>query len=379
MLRSDEAGLYRGGINGFRLDNVAYDGGAGQVTVDYSVTRAGTKMDLTGPEGTNGGSLRIKLAWTAAEYSNEGSAETPAQPTNFDGLDVGNTVTDLGGGNYRTVIDVPSAAFGILNVSMEGHPQADLLGDGVYSRIPVKDVFSDVDLDPRGEGGTRRNIVGIAKCNACHDNGGAGLTLHGTNRTSNINHCASCHNPDATDINQRPADPMDAVDGKKEETIDFKRMIHQIHAGEDLQNGIVLYGFFGSINDFSNVSFIGNNQNCLTCHEDGTYSTDQAWHTLPSTIDTGADVATPADDLNISQTSAVCSSCHDDDLAKHHMLLNGASFMALDDDIAHPGLPDPIPVPEPGAIGWVAGFGWLGLLHRLRRRKLHRGVCSTPR
>jgi len=95
--------------------------------------------------------------------------------------------------------------------------------------------------------------------------------------------------------------------------------------------------------------------------------------TLPSTVDTGADLDDPMDDLNISQVSAACSSCHDDVLATNHMLLNGASFMALDENIAHPGLPDtiqpPLPVPEPGRLLMLlSGFGGLAALHRRRLR-----------
>ena len=85
--------------------------------------------------------------------------------------------------------------------------------------------------------------------------------------------------------------------------------------------------------DFSRVEFIGNLQNCETCHKPGTYGAENAWETLPSTIDTGADAGDPDDDLNISSIAAVCSSCHDGTAAKNHMKLNGASFIALDEDI----------------------------------------------
>jgi hypothetical protein len=54
---------------------------------------------------------------------------------------------------------------------------------------------------------------------------------------------------------------------------------------------------------------------------------------LGTTINTGADLADPMDDLNISPTASVCSSCHDDAIAKDHMIRNGASFIALDEDI----------------------------------------------
>jgi OmcA/MtrC family decaheme c-type cytochrome len=123
------------------------------------------------------------------------------------------------------------------------------------------------------------------------------------------------------------------ADGKAEESIDFKRMIHRIHAGTELEEGIVIYGFGGSVNDFSHVTFIGNLRNCEACHLPGTYSTEDALNGLPTTIDTGADKSVPNDDFNISQTASVCSGCHDGQAATDHMKLNGASFHALDADI----------------------------------------------
>jgi OmcA/MtrC family decaheme c-type cytochrome len=238
-------------------------------------------------------------------------------------------------GTYTVVATVPSAAFGTAAVSMEGHPAADLDMNTVYTdRIAVTNAQVYVNVDGgRGMPVARNDVVDVAKCNACHDHSGQGLSLHGNNRTGEIQVCVVCHNSDATDIARRPADPTMTVDGKAEEAIDFKRMIHQIHSGAELENGIVIYGFGSSVNDFSDVEFIGNRENCETCHLPGTYSTEAARARLASTIDTGADRADPTDDLNISQTAAVCSSCHDDDLAKNHMVGFGASFMALESDI----------------------------------------------
>jgi OmcA/MtrC family decaheme c-type cytochrome len=380
VARAAEAAFYRGGGNGFSLDDVSYDPDTDRITVDYSVTRDGAKMTLqSDPEWTNGGALSIKLAWSTEEYRNLGSGSTPApaQPVSFSALDVGGTVIDLGGGNYRTVIEVPPGAFGNVTVVLEGRPVADLQGNGVYSRIPVRDAVDDVNVEPGGVPGSRRQVVDVAQCNACHDAAGAGLSVHGDNRTSEIVACATCHNPDATDIARRPADPSMALDGKKEEAIDFKRMIHQIHMGEDLENGLVLYGFGGSPNDFSSVGFVGNTRNCLTCHEAGTYSTEDAWYSLASTIDTGPVRTDPSDDLNISQTAAACSSCHDDDGAMSHMLGHGASFMALDENIARPD-PDPLPEPTPLAMLLAGGAG-LGALHVLRRRRDRRTGATIAR
>jgi OmcA/MtrC family decaheme c-type cytochrome len=286
----------------------------------------------TAPAGAS--RLAMIIGWEAVEYSNEGSGSTPGLPVSLNALNVGGVVQALGGGDYRIVTPLPSGAGGTVTIGLEGHPAADIDGDGIYSdRIAVRNVYASVATDGREPLTPRRAIVDIAKCNACHDSAGAGISLHGNNRTSEDQVCVVCHNGDVTDINRRPADPTMTLDGKKEETIDFKRMIHQIHMGEELQNGVVIYGFGGSANDFTHVNFIGNMANCETCHLPGTYSTEQAWMAMPTTIDTGADLADPEDDLNISPVATVCSSCHDSDRQTQHMLLEGASFQALDENI----------------------------------------------
>lgn len=338
--RIAEGATYRGGTNGYSLDSVDYDPLTDELTIDFSVTRNGTKMLLesdpewTAPAGAS--RLAVVLGWEAVEYTNEGSGNNPAQPVSLNALAVGSVVQALGGGDYRIVTPVPSGASGTITVGLEGHPAADIDGDGVYSdRIAVQNVYEHVLLDQRLAAvlTPRRDIVDVAKCNACHDSAGAGVSLHGNNRTSEDQVCVVCHNADATDVNRRPADPTMTADGKGEEAIDFKRMIHMIHMGEDLQNGIIVYGFGGSVHDFSHVGFIGNMANCETCHLPGTYSTEAAWMSLATTIDTGTDLADPEDDLNVSPVASVCSSCHDLDRSTQHMLLEGASFQALDENI----------------------------------------------
>jgi len=335
--RGIEAATYRGLGNGFDIESLDYDEATGEISVVYSVGRNGSRMDLAAdPEWIDGGSLTLRLGWTTQDYENTGSGSVPAQPLSVDALDIGGAVTDLGSNRYLALLTPPSSASDTVNVHLEGRPVADLFGDGNFDeRIPVASVFDIVNIEggraPPAE--PRRSIVDSNLCAVCHDSGGAGLTFHGTNRTGEVGVCSVCHNPNATDVNQRPADPASTPDGKAEEAIDFKRMIHQIHAGENLQEALVVYGFGGRPHDYGHVSFIGNLLNCETCHVANGYSTEAARAALPSTIDTGADLADPTDDLNISSTAAVCSSCHDTDRAVTHMLQHGASFRALDEDI----------------------------------------------
>jgi OmcA/MtrC family decaheme c-type cytochrome len=341
VTRATEGDTYAGG-NGFLIENVTRGPGTRQLTITYSVSKQGVgKMNLaTSPEWTAAGGasrLAVILGWDTFDYTNEGTTSTPASAPSINALDVGGVVTDNMDGTYTVVATYPSSASNTLAVGLEGHPAADLDGDGTYSdRIAVVNDYYFIDvLGNRAMTVPRRDVVDVANCNQCHDSAGQGISLHGNNRTSEVQVCVICHNANNTDISRRPAPPAMTVDGKKEETIDFKNMIHRIHAGAELENGIVVYGFGGTPHDYGSVEFIGNLQNCETCHiaGSGVYGLEEAWATLPTTIDTGASRANPDDDLNISPTAAVCSGCHDNRVATDHMKLHGASFKALDDDI----------------------------------------------
>jgi OmcA/MtrC family decaheme c-type cytochrome len=341
VARRTEGARYAGGANGYSIDNLGYNSSNRQLTVDYHVTRDGAPMLLeSAPQWTAaGGVSRLALiaGWNTTDYTNNGSGSNPAQPISVNALNVGGVVTALGGAQYRTVVTLPSTATsGTVGLALEGHPAADLDGDGVFTdRIAVKsDVVYRVVAQGRLAVVTpRRQIVDVTKCNGCHDEAGNGISLHGSNRTGTEQVCVLCHNANATDVNRRPAPPAVTADGKKEEALDFKRMIHMIHSGAELENGLIIYGFGASVNDFSHVNYIGNRKNCETCHVPGTYSTEDTHNGLPTTIDTGADRSVSTDDLNISPTASVCSACHDDGAALTHMKLHGASFHALDADI----------------------------------------------
>jgi len=338
--RRAEGAVYAGGGDGFLIEDASYNPSGSMLTVDFSVTRDGSVMDLDAdPEWTAAGGasrLALLLGFPSDEFTNGGSGSTPAQPISINALDIGGAIQALGGGVYRAVRALPSSATsGSVGIGLEGHPAADLDGDGTYSdRIAVENDVLFLDVTQGRPVGVmpRRQVVDVAKCNTCHDAAGNGISLHGNNRTGE-DLCTFCHNANATDISRRPAPPAMTVDGKPEEAIDFKRLIHQIHAGEELEEGVVVYGFGATPNDYSHVVFIGNLQNCEACHMPGTYSTEDTLNGLPTTILTGADRSDPSDDTNVSQSASVCSSCHDGVAATDHMKLNGASFQALDEDI----------------------------------------------
>ncbi|GLX79500.1 cytochrome c [Thalassotalea insulae] len=292
-------------------------------------------FSITNPENNNksydilndsefkaeGGASRIAidLAWSTTDYNNENSGSLVSRAVSLNPL---TTAIDNADGSFTVTsnVAIPQNQTGSGAVALEGHPAVDLDGDGVYSdRVPVKSevaYFAITDDQPVA----RREIVTIEKCQACHVN----LSLHGANRNDNTQLCAMCHNPNATDITKRsPA----SADGLKERSIDFKRLIHSIHASEMRTEPFIVYGFGGSEHNFSHVTFPGKLNNCQTCHVNDSYRLPLDVSVQGSTIDTGISLTDRLDDIKITPTAAVCSSCHDDYLSKAHMIQNGgASF-----------------------------------------------------
>jgi OmcA/MtrC family decaheme c-type cytochrome len=230
-----------------------------------------------------------------------------------------------------------------VNKVIEAGPPASWAAQNIAITSVIKDFVISGTLT------ARRTVVDVAKCDQCHDR----LVAHGS-RTDQPGLCVMCHNPDATDIPRAtttatavcPASPSlpgnACIDGKIEEAIDFKRMIHGIHAGaQTTYTGAAAYGFREkglviASADFSDVRFPGILRDCATCHTGTTYALTGNWELptqngiLGSTTGTGADVVSPAapgDDLNMAPSTAVCTSCHDSALAQAHMLqIGGAMF-----------------------------------------------------
>ncbi|MFZ0469608.1 MAG: OmcA/MtrC family decaheme c-type cytochrome [Thiogranum sp.] len=330
----------------------------------YNVKSTGTDEEFS----SSAASLNILIAWDTRDYTNEGGTGT--RPSRADSINVrtSTAVTDNGDGTFTLdgaaaspVEVIPATAAGTGAIAMEGHPAADD-GTGAFTvRVPVNSevsYFAITDSTPQ----PRRQVVDVpTKCDRCHDV----LNVHGSNRNNNGQLCVLCHNPSNTDVSQRPKDGttglplVSPVDGKQEESIDFKRLIHGIHAasasnfdGTDAHGfrtkGLVIYGFGGSANDFSDVRFPGVLSKCETCHLPDTYTlADRSadgggnWE-LPamngikgSTVnsfqnaladgsDFDAQLIDQSDDWKYSPIASVCTACHDGTLEQQHMLNNGA-------------------------------------------------------
>jgi len=266
--------------------------------------------------------LAVSVAWDTTDYTNTGSGNAPAQPVSMNPLTAcGGTSTDNGDGTFTVTspVAVPADVTGTLAVTIDGHPAVDI--DGTVERIAVTNAvaYSGVtDAEPQ----PRRNAVAIDKCDDCHNR----LSLHGNNRTDEPEVCVICHNPNATDVNRRNPPCSDDL-GTDDVEIDFKRMIHRIHASGATGVPYEVCGFGNSVHVYD-VAYPGHINNCEGCHEPGGYFPVDPAAVLGTTIDVGADPASPIDDVVISPNASVCSSCHVSSLARTHMEQNGADFAA---------------------------------------------------
>jgi OmcA/MtrC family decaheme c-type cytochrome len=282
--------------------------------------------------------LNIRLAWSTMDIGNAGSGQNYGQPATINLLTAASVAPGATAGTYTvTGNTIPIGTTGSLRVFMDGHPAGDVTTAGTFTdRLPTKSVYKDFKINDATVA-ARRSVVDITKCDGCH----ARLSLHGANRNDEPGVCVNCHNPNATDKARRTGV---GVDGKTEESIDFKRMIHAIHAGQRddpattnviegygfREKGIVVYGFGGSVNNFSSVRFPGILNDCSTCHISGTYELAGRWvepsqggGILGPSVETSALASDASDDLKISPTAAVCSSCHDSAAAQDHMVTQG--------------------------------------------------------
>ncbi len=345
------------------------------VVVRFSVSnpQTGTFYSLaTDPAWTQTASgasrLFLQIAWDTRDFTNANSninslagSRGAADPIPVNALAA--TVTNNGDGTYTATapLPIPSTAGGTGEVAMEGHPAGPDATGAFTVRVAVKSVFKYFPITGAASV-ARRQIVDINKCMVCHRPDGTGvaprLTLHGNNRTEEVQVCVVCHNPDNTDIAFRSTIPK-VVNGVTinenpvvqvgsnsypEQGIDFKRLIHGIHASTTgfRRNPLVVIAFNGTVFDASTLTrFPGELSNCVACHIDngrvGTFELPMASSVLGTTMNTRSSGVNangtfvinsdPANDVKISPTAAVCSSCHDSgEVTRHMVSTGGASF-----------------------------------------------------
>jgi len=216
---------------------------------------------------------------------------------------------------------IPLTAVGSASVAIEGHPAVDVYNDGSVERIAITNA---VDYAPITDANAvpRRTVVDIQKCDDCHNQ----PSLHGNNRTHEPEVCVTCHNPTMPDVNQRGADPCLSDLGTDDTPIDFKVMIHAMHASGENKKSFDVCGFRSSVHSYEFV-YPGRLNNCEGCHLAGTYYPVDSAAVLGTTFDVN-DPSTPTDDRVVSPNAAVCSACHIEPLDIQHMELNGGDFNA---------------------------------------------------
>lgn len=289
---------------------------------------------------TSGASLSAKLAWSTADYTNTGNGATNASSVSVNAL-VGavNNGDDSFRVTFGTALPDGStapfvAATGSATVVIEGRVVVNVATGTTpdLQQIPLTNVTQDFSIDETGGSAVaRRTVVALDNCLQCHGT----ISLHGGNRTDNITSCVSCHNPRNSDRDRRPTATTPPSDGKPEQSIDFKVMIHGIHAAAMVENPLQIVGFGGELYVFdeTRVHYPAPLNHCNACHVNDSYQLPLQESVLATSVDAGADKADPADDVVTSPQAAVCASCHDSATAKTHMELNGASFATSQADV----------------------------------------------
>jgi OmcA/MtrC family decaheme c-type cytochrome len=311
--------------------------------------------------------LSVNFGWSTADYQNTGSAGeglpqvpfrtvnnipsgggvglAPALPVMVDALRNAIPAGPSAPGWYAVSAVLPAQASQTGVAMIEGHPawahpQVD--GTTIWERVPVQSAFEFFSItDPQPV--PRRAVVDIARCQSCHDgeiHKGLSiprLSLHGGNRTEELNVCVSCHNPNQTDIGYRTSGD--------EVPMDFKYLIHAIHGAKHRESPLVVVGFRGALTDFSNVRPPADVRNCYICHIDrggkGSFELPVDRSVLGTTLHSGSVPGhyvdtNPANDLKMTPTVGACSACHDDNETLAHMMSRktGGSFAALQSDIS---------------------------------------------
>jgi OmcA/MtrC family decaheme c-type cytochrome len=273
--------------------------GPGQTpTVTFKITENdGTAV----PPASFGSNLNILMGGPTTDY-----AVNPIRER-ADGASFNGTVS-----TFTFTHAIPASATGTWAFSIDARrsvtfdpppPDGASFNEGAFNTVFYAGV---TDTVPK----PRRAVVDLANCNLCHDR----LVLHGGQRF-NIEECVMCHNPNASDVARRPADKAPP------ESIDFKRMIHRIHTGEELTNDFTIYGFNSSVNNYNEVLFPGDRRDCQTCHLSGTQNVPP--NALPGALAT----QTPRDWYTPQQpTAAACLGCHDSQSAAAHAYLMTAPF-----------------------------------------------------
>ena len=256
------------------ISNVVITSG-GQITVTFTLTD-GHGMPLTPvlSSTTNPAQVRVRFVIAHVEDYNGGGELGSTFSRYVNDINATNPAFDSGG--TLQTIDPNAGVYTYTFKTMlpPGFDPTQTYTVGMQTdrtiaghRIGVDPIF---DLVPAGGTPQIRQDVITEQCNSCHDP----LIAHGNRREVRL--CTLCHTAAAVDPNGT--------------TIEFKNMIHKLHAGKDLPS--IVNGPPGSQYKISNTVFAQKDQNgvitgigfprslesCTICHSGGlttNYYTDR--------------------------------------------------------------------------------------------------------
>ena len=253
--------------------------------ITFAASRGGNPIDVLDPNDFVG-AVRFRVAWDAAsEYLNSGGSSAPISVT----VAAGNT-TPLGGGRFEVdtagTTPIPPD---IDTLGVSGALDETAATGNAAARSPVFYAASSAAAPT-----ARRLVVSEETCNACHQR----IDQHapgGRSVTDNPQGCVGCHEPNRQSSGT---------------STDFSVLIHGLHASGIREQPYRSW-------DPDRIQFPGILANCATCHVNGS-------HRLPLPL-----VRAPLRDASSTEyttaIAAACSACHDDTLARSHMVSAGGA------------------------------------------------------
>jgi len=202
--------------------NSAQIAGDGTITTVYTITDPqGLPLDSAGVTTPGTISLSFVAAvlpnsqWQYTSYTTRTSSGTVLASTQQAGSDSGGTSTQVGPGQYQYTFHTRAPS---------GFDAAATHTIGIYGsrnltifNLGTNFASTTFNFVPNGALVSRtRDIIKTASCNGCHDQ----LSAHGGSRRG-VEMCVLCHTPQT-------------VDPDTGNSVDFKVMVHKIHAGSSL-------------------------------------------------------------------------------------------------------------------------------------------------
>ena len=277
----------------FTLESVANGTAGNKPTVNFTLKdKSGAPLDASTMN-----LLNLVMAGSTTDYAVQLSEDV-------------RKATTAGGGAYTWTMAnaVPANATGTWTIGIEGYRNVNI-NAGTVQQQTVRDVGGNQIVNFSADGTAvqpRRTVVTQDQCDQCHFH----LAAHGTIR-NRVEYCVLCHNPNANDASQRPADQG------APQTIDFRTLVHRIHTGENQQSDYSIYGFGRTLISFAEVRFPGDRRDCAKCHADSSWELP-----LPAGL---INVQNPRGFINPEgPTTAACLGCHTDQASAAHAAQNAS-------------------------------------------------------